>query len=333
MAEQLRTGIVGTGGWGTHVAEQFHEHPNATVVALADIAPESRTQAGETLEVTPSNRYEDHESMLERAELDAIQISSPHELHYEQTVAALESGVHVFCEKPFTPGLERARDLARRARASEQVLMVGYQRHVNPAYVAIRETIADGDLEPKLVTAELTQDWLETVAGTWRVNPDLSGGGQLYDSGSHLLDAIIWLLDDIPTHVNAEMEFYEEPPVDVQAALTVRFDSDTIANVTVSGDSPDVSERIAVRGDGGRCLLEGSGWTDREVTITDSSGAVQTSLEGELSSYDKVDAFVEAVQTGTEPPATAENALYATALTEAAYDSAQLGERVSVDLN
>ncbi|AHG01619.1 hypothetical protein HALLA_04260 (plasmid) [Halostagnicola larsenii XH-48] len=333
MAEQLRTGIVGTGGWGTHIAEQFHEHPDAEVVALADIAAESRTQAGETLEVPPSNRYEDHESMLERADLDAIQISSPHELHYEQTIAALEAGVHVFCEKPFTPGLERARDLARRAQASEQVLMVGYQRHVNPAYVAIRDAISDGDLEPKVVTAELTQDWIETVAGTWRVNADLSGGGQLYDSGSHLLDAIIWMLDDVPTHVNAEMEFYEEPPVDVQAALTVRFDSGTIANITVSGDSPDVSERIAVRGDGGRCLLEGSGWTDREVTITDASGAVQTSLEGALSSYGKVDAFVQAVKTGTEPPATAENALQATALTEAAYDSARLGERVPVEPN
>ncbi|MCH7952936.1 MAG: MBL fold metallo-hydrolase, partial [Chloroflexi bacterium] len=72
-----------------------------------------------------------------------------------------------------------------------------------------------------------------------------------------------------------------------------------------------------VRGDGGRCLLEGAGWTDREVTITDSTGEVRTSLAGELSSFEKVDAFVESVREGTEPPATAQNAFHATALTEA----------------
>ncbi|SFS89791.1 Gfo/Idh/MocA family protein [Halostagnicola kamekurae] len=333
MADPLQTGIIGTGGWGTHIAEQFHEHSDAEVVALADVSSESRTRAGETLEVSPSHQYENHRSMLEREGLDAVQISSPHEFHHEQTIAALEEGVHVFCEKPLTPGLERACDLARRVEESDRVLMVGYQRHVNPAYVAIRETIAAGDLEPKLVTAELTQDWVETVADSWRMDPDLSGGGQLYDSGSHLLDAVIWLLDDVPTRVSAEMAFHDEPPVDVQAALSVRFERGTVANITVSGDSPDVTERIAVRGDGGRCLLEGSGWTDRNVTITDSSGDVRRSVAAGLSSYDKVDAFVESVRIGTEPPATATDALRATALTEAAYDSARRGERVSVEPN
>jgi len=128
-------------------------------------------------------------------------------------------------------------------------MMVGYQRHVNPAYVETRDAVLDGEIAPKIVTAELTQDWIQNVAGTWRVDPDMSGGGQLYDSGSHLLDAIIWLIDEVPTRVTADMEYVDEAQrVDVQAVLTVRFADDTVASIAVSGDAPDISERITVPG-------------------------------------------------------------------------------------
>lgn len=333
MSNTLRTGIVGSGGWGTHIAEQFHENPDAEVVALTDIAETSRERAGETLEVGPEHRYEDHEAMMANEALDAVQITSPHELHYDHVVAALERGLHVFCEKPFTPGLERARELTRRVEDSDVVMMVGYQRHVNAAYSEVREAIAGGDIEPKLVTAELAQDWIRIASGTWRADPDLSGGGQLYDSGSHVLDAIIWMIDEIPTTVTAEMEFEDAERVDVQAALTVRFDGGTVASIAISGDSPDVYERIAVRGDGGRSIVQGTGWSHREVSITDAEGEERTAVAEDLSSYKKVDAFVRAVRNDETTPATARNALYATALTEAAYEAARTGERVSIDLN
>lgn len=329
MYGKLHIGVVGAGGWGTYIAEQFHENPNAEVVALTDIVAENRERAGETLEVSAAHQYADHELMLDTEAVDAVQITSPHDLHYEHTIAALERDLHVFCEKPFTPGFDRAQDLARRAKASEQTMMVGYQRHVNPAYIETREAVLNGDIEPKMVTAELTQDWIQNVAGTWRVDPALSGGGQLYDSGSHLLDAIIWMIDEVPTRVTAEMEFADER-VDTQAALTVRFDGGAVASIAISGDSPGVSERITVRGDGGSSVLRGTGWSHREVSITDADGTELTSVAADLSSYEKVDAFIQSVRNNETPPATAETAFYATALTEAAYESARTGKSVPV---
>ncbi|MFC4439090.1 MULTISPECIES: Gfo/Idh/MocA family protein [Natrialbaceae] len=331
MPNALRIGIIGTGGWGTHIAEQFHENPDAEVIALTDISDANRERAGEVLEVDPEHQYTDHQAMLGNEELDGVQISSPHELHYDHAVAALDEELHIFCEKPFVPDLGRARELTRRIETSDQVTMIGYQRHVNSAYVETRRAVTSGDIEPKLVTAELTQGWIQEVSGTWRVDPDLSGGGQLYDSGSHLLDAIVWMIDEVPVTVTAEMEFVNER-IDVQAALAVRFDEGTVASITVSGDAPDVSERITVRGDGGRCTIRGTGWSDREVSITDTEGTEVSAVSEGLSSYDKVDAFVRAVRSGETPPATARDALYATALTEAAYESAHTGERVAVGI-
>ncbi|WP_114576163.1 Gfo/Idh/MocA family protein [Saliphagus sp. LR7] len=330
MDETIRTAVVGTGGWGTHVATQFHENPGAEVVALADVAEASRERAGEQLAVAPDHRYESHEEMFESEDLDAVQISSPHTLHYDHIMDALDAGLHVFCEKPFTPGVDRAREITERVEGSEEVFMVGYQRHLCTAYVELREAIAAGEIEPKFVTAEIAQDWIQNVAGTWRVNPDLSGGGQLYDSGSHVLDAIVWMLDARPTSVSAEMSYYHEAErIDLQAALSAEFEDGTVASIGVSGDSPDVLERIAIRGDGGRGIIEGEGWDDRHLIRTGAEGESET-IEGVLSTAEKVGAFLKSVREGTEPPATARTALYATMLTEAAYESARTGERVEI---
>lgn len=331
MSEPIRTAIIGTGGWGTHVATQFHEHPEASVVALADVAESSRQEAGERLDVGPDHQYPDHGAMFDAEDLDAVQITSPHTLHYDHIMAALDRGLHVFCEKPFTPGVERAREITERVESRDEVFMVGYQRHVSEPYMALREAIAANEIEPKFVTAEIAQDWIQNVAGTWRIDPELSGGGQLYDSGSHVLDAIVWMLDARPTSVAAEMSYHDEAErIDLQAALSARFEDGTVASIGVSGDSPDVLERIAVRGDGGRGIISGEGWDDRTLVRTGPEGGGET-IEGQLSTAEKVEAFLEAVREGTEPPATARTALYATMLTEAAYESARTGERVEIE--
>lgn len=332
MTDPLRVGVVGTGFWGTHVAEQFVDHPDATVVALADVDEGSREEAGKALGVDPGHHYEDEEAMRETEHLDAVQVTSPHALHQDHVGDALRRDLHVFCEKPLTTGTGRAVELARLADESRGTLMIGYQRHVAAPYRRVREAIATGDLTPTFVTAEITQNWLETVEGTWRVEPALSGGGQLYDSGSHLVDAVAWLLDDDPVRVTAEMAFADDDErLDAQAALTVRFDRGAVASFGVSGDAPDVHERIGVRGDG-RATIEGEGWTDRELRLTGPDGSSET-VTGELSTYDKVDAFLRAVRAGEDPPATARDALRATAIKEAAYESARTGRRVEVDLD
>ena len=331
MAEPLRVGVVGAGRWGTNIATQFRDNSRAAVTALSDIADRNREKAGERLGVDSAHRYENYEAMLEGEPLDAVQITSPHELHYEHTLAALDRNLHVLCEKPFVPGIDRAAELTREIEASDRVVMVGFQRHVHPAYTAVRNAIAAGDIEPNLVTAEITQSWIESVAGTWRVEPELSGGGQLYDTGSHLLDAVVWMLGRRPERVSAEMEFYDDAGrVDVQATLSVRLENDTVANIAVSGDASSIHERIVVQGDQRRAVLTGTGWDYRGVEITDAEGETHTAVDGDLSSYDKVDGFLRAVAADETPPATARDAFYATALTEAAYEAARSGERVSV---
>ncbi|MEF8884175.1 MAG: Gfo/Idh/MocA family oxidoreductase [Haloarculaceae archaeon] len=332
MDDTLRAGVVGVGGLGTRLGAALEASAAGAVAAVADVDEAARERAGEAFDVPARARFAEYERMLDETDLDAVVIATPHTLHYDQVVAAMERDLHVLCEKPLTTDLADARDLVARDRRRDEVLMVGYQRHIQGPYVAAREVVDSFDGPPKFVTAEITQNWIASQKNAWRANPDLSGGGQLYDTGSHVLDFLLWATGLEPTAVDASMVFWDdERRVDTQASLAVEFETDAVASVAVSGDAPQVREHHRIWGDDGAVYVDGRGWNDRQVRVVDESGAER--FPRTTDRYpNKVEAFLEAVAEGTEPPSTAEHALCVTAVTEAAYESARTGEQVDVDL-
>ncbi|NHN61481.1 MULTISPECIES: Gfo/Idh/MocA family protein [Halorussus] len=339
QAEKLRVGVIGGGYIGTTVGRLFNQDPRSTVTALADVSEETRRTAGETLYVGDGSQYEDYREMLDAEGLDAVLVGTPHTLHHEMVTAALDRDLHVFCDKPLTTDLEEARDLAERAESSDRVLMVGYQRHLNPAFQTARERWQgeEGDgpnPEPDYLSAEITQDWISRFEDTWRTDPDLSGGGNLYDTGSHLIDGVLWTTGLVPEQVSAEMVFADdEGRVDQRAILTVEFANGAHGTISVHSDAPCVREHIHVWDDEGAVYLEGRQWEERELERIDEDSTTVVPYIDRSKQRDKAEAFVDCIETGEEPPATARDALAVTALTEAAYESARSGERVAVELD
>jgi predicted dehydrogenase len=331
MTEPLRIGVIGVGSLGTNLATQCVAAEGASVVALADVSEAALDRAGEAVGVAAAHRYTDWAAMCDAEGLDAVVIATPHALHYEQVTAALDRGLHVLCEKPLTVDLEHARELRDRAAGADLTLMVGYQRHLAPPFIVARDRIR-GQRTPRFITAEITQPWIDGNAGTWRTDPDLSGGGQLYDTGSHLLDAVLWMTGLTPTAVSAEMVFDDDADrVDTQAVLNVVFEEGTVASIAVSGDTPRVREHIHVWGPDGGTEIRGVDWNERTVTAIEPDGSETVLDTDAIEERTKGAAFVEAVRGGSEPPATAADAFRATAVTEAAYESAHGGERVSIE--
>ncbi len=330
----IRVGIVGLGYIGTTVGGEFAHHPQARVAAVCDLAESARVDAGEQFSVPPESRYEQYEEMLEGENLDAVLIGTPHTLHYDQVVAALERGLHVLCDKPLTTDLEQAQDLYERTQNADEVLMVGYQRHLNPAFVEARQRWTDTDRTPQWITAEISQDWVERFSGTWRSDPDLSGGGYLYDTGSHILDAILWTTDLTPTAVRADMTFVDdEQRVDERAELWIEFEEGANASVSVYGKTPCTREHIHIWDDEGAVYLDGREWEDRQLSEIDADSTTHTPYLGGQSHPNKAESFVRAIREGTAPPATPMDGLRVTAVTEAAYESARGdGDWVSVNL-
>jgi predicted dehydrogenase len=348
QAEKLRVGVVGGGYIGTTVGGQFNADPRSTVTALADVDPETRRTAGESLYVGEGFRYEDYLKMYDAEPLDAVLVGTPHTLHYEMVLAALDRDLHVFCDKPLTTDPQEASELAERSEVSEQVLMVGYQRHLNPAFQTARErwqgsggrpdgdeadSASDSNPEPDFLSAEITQNWISRFDDKWRTDPDLSGGGNLYDTGSHLIDAVLWTTGLAPAEVSAEMVFADdEERVDQRAILTVEFENGAHGTISVHSDAPCVREHIHIWDEEGAVYLEGRQWEERELERVDADSTTVIPYIDRSKQRSKAEAFIDCIETGEEPPATARDALAVTALTEAAYESARSGERVSVDM-
>jgi predicted dehydrogenase len=330
--QPLRVGLIGTGYIGTTVGGQFHHHPKSTVAAITEIDADRRATAAERFSVPSEALYEDYEEMITDAALDAILVGTPHTLHYEQIVAGLDADLHVFCDKPLATDLDHAKEIAERVAESSRTLMVGYQRHLNPAFISARERFADS--EPTWITAEITQDWLPQFTDTWRTDPDLSGGGMLYDTGSHLLDGLLWTSGLEPTAVFSRMEFVDDDQrVDSEAMVLIEFANGATANVSVSGDLPCVREHIHLWNDEGAVSLDGRQWEPRSVTDVDTENTEHVPYIDHDEQVNKAEAFLTAIEEGSAPPATVHDALRVTAVTEAAYESARAGEWVNVDLD
>ena len=326
----LDIGVIGIGGLGSHMASGFDELPGIRITALADVADDALEAGGDRFDVPADRRFADYTAMLDAVDLDAVQITPPHSLHYDQIIAAVERDLHVFCEKPLVTNLADAHDLVERDEATDRVIMVGYQRHLDPAFLAVRDRYVEGDLEPRILTAEITQDLFDV--GGWYLDPELSGGGQIYATGTHIIDAMLWSTGLTPRTVTATIDLQADVPrLDKHAALTIGFANGAVGTLAISGDTRRVREHHHYWDDEGAIYVDGREWDARTVTTIDSDGAEHDPYLGNPD-QSKAAAFVAAIREGTAPPATTQDALLATAVQEAAYESDRTGERVSISL-
>lgn len=326
-------GIGGIGGIGhleLHLAAGMDD---VVITAGADTSVGARAVFESEFDAPA---YEDYQTLLDRhgGELDGILIATPHAYHYEQATACLKAGVDVMLEKPMTIDVRDAVNLVETARRQNRILKVGYQRHFHPVFRMIRHLIASNRIGTiHTVACYIGQNWFSSHQGTWRIDPEVSGGGELYDTGSHLLDALLWVTNGIPMTVTASIEF-AKPDIDVSAALTTRLrmdDTTAIASITVTGDgvAMDPREGYVIWGThggvvytGDRLYLEHKGATRYEVPTGTKSNF-------DIATRRKVEDFVTTIDEGQRPMVT-EDAVQVTALTEAAYMAAAEEQTVDV---
>jgi len=327
----IRLGAIGLGGLGNMILYGVADQTDVDVdvVAGADVSEDARENFEDEYDAPA---YADYETMLDEADLDAVTIVTPHTLHYEQTRACLERDLHVLLEKPMVTETADAVDLVRRANDRDLILQIGYQRHLHPGYRAVRDTLQDGEIgDIHMASCYLAQDWISGQEGAWRTDPELSGGGQLIDSGSHLLDALLWTTDAEAREVAAVMD-YRDHDVDVNTALSATLegpDGSITASIGISADGTNFEEGLVVWGTDGH-LRFGQG----QLAVFDGTG------EPEIEEFDgggyqeqttrKVVAFLEAVTGEGENPVPGEYGMRVTALTEAAYQARETGETVDV---
>jgi predicted dehydrogenase len=286
---KIRIGLIGCGSNMTVHAGRLLEDPRVEIAGLAEPSEASLAAFRERrppLAGVPA--FASHHDMLREIRPDAVEISTPHTLHFEQIVASLEAGCHVLVEKPMVSSAAHAREVIRLAEALKKVVLVSYQRRYQPAFRLMRQIIASGSIgEVQFVNALQNQQWYrgQKAAQRWRIRKALSGGGQLNDSGSHLVDALLFVTDLAPETVYCQQDFFDLE-VDVNSAMTIRFAGGAMGNLAIVGNAPGMG---------------GAVWED--ITIYGSEGAIYYRV---MANLDRAPGIEVRLQSKQEPEAVAE---------------------------
>lgn len=316
---KVRVGIIGTGGMAQGHIKRLLQNPDAEIAALCDIRDIALANTVERFpELKDKPQFKDFRDMIGSVALDAVHIDTPHTIHYEQIMASLDKGLHVFCEKPMTCTVEHAHNVLNKLKETGKIFVLGYQRHYQPEFLYIRDAIASGKYgDVQFVQGLQCQGWLHGCRGSWRHDPALSGGGQLNDSGSHLLAVLLFVTGLTVDRVAAFMENFDVP-VDINSALTLEFVGGAQGNISIVGNAPTWHEDITIWCEKGIFFMRNG-----KLEVCDAEGKRSSPTEEEMPKGNRPDdnliASILGKETVGSPPIWG---LRVIELTEAAWKSA-----------
>ena len=197
MSNKLKVGIIGCGA----IAEQkYHlaisSIPEAEVVAFCDIIPEKAVALSKIFKAPDAKIYEDYKELIKDGSIDVVHVCTPNISHAPITVAALNAGKHVMCEKPMATSYKDAKLMCETAKEKGKILSVGYQYRCRPEPLFLKEMCKNDELgEIYFAKAHALR---RRGVPTWGVflKEEEQGGGPLIDIGTHALDMTLWMMDN-----------------------------------------------------------------------------------------------------------------------------------------
>ncbi|KKO52123.1 Gfo/Idh/MocA family protein [Paenibacillus sp. DMB20] len=362
MSKTLKIGIIGCGGIanGKHMPS-LKKQEQAQMVAFCDIVKERAEQAAAEYGAEGAKVYTDFRELLKDNTLDVIHVCTPNDSHAEITVASLEAGKHVMCEKPMAKTVAQAKDMLDAARRTGKKLSIGYQNRYRDDSLYLKEMCENGELGDIYYGKALAVR--RRAVPTWGVflDEEKQGGGPLIDIGTHALDLTLWLMDNYkPKSVmgstfhklgqreNAANAFGPWDPkefkvedsafgfITMENGATIVLESSWALNVIETGEAKTVlagTEGGADMKDGLR--INGEKMSRLYETKVDlgTGGVAFYSGSAETDSDREARMWIEAILEDKEPLVKPEQAFVVTQILEAIYESAKTGKAVYFDNN
>lgn len=326
---KVKVAILGCGGMAGGHARRYAANPDVDIVGLCDVTAEQvqRFIERNLKDYSPTPPiFTDAAAMYAQAKPDAVSIVTPHTLHFEHGMQALAAGCHVLMEKPMVTDSTQAKTLAAEVEQRGKVFCIGYNTPCTPEFRYLRELVRAEELgRLELVTGWLAQNWRRGTTGSWRQDPALSGGGQMYDSGAHLFNSLVWTVEQPIDTVHAFVDNMDTP-VDINGSVNIRFASGVFATITISGNCPDGGAGLVLIFENGR--VEVDGWGGSWIRVFHGGPVKYPVIPGTPQA--PMDNFIDAVLGRAEPQTTPINGVIQSQLMDAIYESARTGQAVRV---
>jgi len=256
MADRVRIGVIGAGQIGTHHLETYQTIPEAEVVAVADLFPQKVEAA--RAKFTVKDGYADFRKLLERKDLDAVDVCVHNNKHAPIAIAALAAGKHVYCEKPMAGTYRDAEDMAKEAARRKRMLHVQMSTVFSPASRAARRIIAEGALgriyhARSFGYRRRGRPFVDGYGTANFVDRSISAGGALFDMGIYHIAQVLHLIGNpavrtVTGATHQELDMYE----DRRAFSNYSVEEMGLGWVRLEGGITfDIEETWAVHHDGG----------------------------------------------------------------------------------
>lgn len=359
--KKIRVGIIGT-GWiaEAHVVE-YLKMKDVEIVAAADLIPGKAEAFMERLGVKGVHFYPNDRAMVDAEQLDAVSICTYNCQHAPCAIYALQHGINVMLEKPFTVTLDEAVEVMRAEKASGKILTIGFQPRMSENMQMIKKIIDSGELGDVyyLQAGGGRRHGIPVPFGTSFISKDTAGIGAVGDIGAYSLDMLLGAVGyPRPLTVSGyKSDFFGKNPatfpghpeyakafsVDDFAAAFVRLDGGIVLDFRISWDMhmDTCGDALILGTKGGLRIPSTECWNgsfDKPMTLyKDVAGhPVQTSIplidEPQDFFYKKLRSFINAVQTNGKAPVPSSEILYNQAIIDAIVKSADCGHEVEVQI-
>ncbi len=358
--KKLKVGIIGTGWIAEAHIKEYKRMEDVEVVALADLIPGKAEAFKERHEVKGARCYLSDMDMLENEELDAVSVCTYNTQHAPCTIHALEHGVNVLLEKPFTVTLDEAIEVMKAEKKSGKILTIGFQPRMSANMQMIKKIVDSGELGQVyyLQAGGGRRRGIPTPYGTTFIEKETGGVGALGDIGSYSLDMLLnavgypkpltvsgYTSDFFgkdPNYYGNHPEYAEKFGVDDFAAAFVRLEGGIILDFRISwamnmdtcGDALILGTKGGLRIPSTECW---NGEFDSPLTIYKSIGGQQTQYQVPLLPktdmfYLKVRSFLDAIKEGGKPSVPSSQIVYNQAIIDGIAKSAALGKEVDIEI-
>jgi len=356
----INVGIIGCGGiaFGKHMPS-LKKLPDVRLVAFCDIDREKAERAAKEFGESSSKTYTDYQELLKDNSIDVVHVCTPNNIHAEITIAALESGKHVMCEKPMAKTYAEAKAMVEAAKRTGKKLTIGYQNRFRQDSQYLHKLCREGILGDIYFAKGLAIR--RRAVPTWGVflDEEKQGGGPLIDIGTHALDLTLWMMGNYEPKIVLGTTYHKLGKKANAANAWGPWDPEKFTvedsafgfivmknGATIILESSWALNTLEV--DEAKCLLSGTeGGADMKdglringerfgelyTTRVDLDGGGVDFYEGKAESAADLEArlWIESIIHDTEPVVKPEEALVVTRILEAIYQSAKTGQAVYLD--
>lgn len=358
MKEIITVGIIGTGGiaGGKHMPA-LAKIEGVEMTAFCDIEEAKAQAAARRFGTSDAKVYADYRELLKDPTIDVIHVLTPNDSHAEITIAALEAGKHVMCEKPMAKKAADARRMLEAAKRTGKKLSIGYQTRQSAESQYLKKICRAGDLgEIYFARANALR---RRAVPTWGVflDAEKQGGGPLIDIGTHALDLTLWMMDNYepksvvgnvyrklgdnegsanawgpwdPAKFTVEDSAFgfitmkNGATIILEASWAINLLDATEANCTLAGTKAgaDMKHGLKINGEKNGTLY---------VQDIQTGGGGVAFFEGKATdlALEEAKSWINAVRNDTDPVVLPEQALVVSEILEAIYESAKTGQPVT----